>query len=71
MHVGMHPEHHLSGYCMIHTINRKLFDHEYFLECVSTYESSKIVPNLGYIRVKANRTGVCIKRIAILIDLII
>lgn len=34
-------------------------------------QSSKIIPDLGYIRIKANGPGVRIKRVPILVDLVI
>lgn len=36
-----------------------------------TYKGPKIIPNFGDIGVQTDRSGVCIKRITVLIDLII
>ena len=36
-----------------------------------TYQSSQVVPDLGYVWVQSDRTGVRIKRISVLVDLVV
>lgn len=36
-----------------------------------TYQSSKVVPDLGNVRVQAYCAGICIKCISVLVDLVI
>jgi hypothetical protein len=37
----------------------------------STYQSSQVIPNLGDVGIQPNSTGVCVERIAVLIDLVV
>lgn len=60
--------HRLSGCCMIRTMMRSDETDEEWWE---TYQSAEIVPNLTNIRIEADGARVCVKRIAVLIDLVV
>lgn len=36
-----------------------------------TYQSTQVVPDLGDVRIQAYSTGICIQRIAILVNLVV
>lgn len=61
-----------SGCCTIHTCKAEHSAKSSTVRgCLKTYQSAKVIPNLRYVWVQTDRSGIGIKRITILVDLIV
>ena len=66
----MHQVRRSSDCCRTHT-GKWSVDHTSGIMIVNTYQSAKVVPDFGDVRVETDCSGVCIQCITILIDLIV
>ena len=67
----MRPMHLQFDCCRIRTVEGELSANMAEFEMKQTYQGAKIVPDLGDVWVQANSPGVCIKCVAVLVDLVI
>ena len=67
----MHRVHQRSGYCRTHTIGFSYQQTFFETYTKQTYQSTKIIPDFGDVRVQTDSSGVCIESVAVLVDLVI
>lgn len=66
-----HLKRHLSDYCMIRTVRFVNTTSNFVGTKQQTYKCAEVIPDFGDVWVQPDGTGVCIKRISVLIDLVV